>query len=45
MDIDSDLFTLEPAENGREWALLNDVKIICQAHNVGADEIIKIMEG
>jgi DNA segregation ATPase FtsK/SpoIIIE-like protein len=44
MDIDSDLFTLEPAENGREWALLNDVKIICQAHNVGADEILKIME-
>lgn len=44
MDIDSDLFTLEPAENGREWALLNDVKIICQAHNVKADEILKIME-
>jgi hypothetical protein len=43
MDIDSDLFTLEPAENGREWALLNDVKIICQAHGVGADEILTIM--
>jgi len=44
MDIDADLFTLEPAENGNEWRLLNDVKIICERHGIQADQIIQIME-